>query len=152
MSMYKNLIFTFLVSVFVIITGCNSTTQESVDKLKICPQCHMELPKSNKNTAFVLLSDKTIYFDDVGCMILWAKEHDVELKNITAKVFTNDTKKYLDAYKLNYRIDEKTPMNYGFGAYESKQERSIGFDEVILKMLRGEHMANPKIRKQILGY
>jgi hypothetical protein len=43
-------------------------------------------------------------------------------------------------------------MNYGFGAYESKQDRSIGFDEVILKMLRGEHMANPKIRKQILGY
>ena len=48
-------------------------------------------------------------------------------------------------------INDKTPMNYGFGAYENEVNDSIKADEVELKILRGEHMANPKIRKQILG-
>ncbi len=43
-------------------------------------------------------------------------------------------------------------MMYGFSAYENKQENIIYYEEVMMKMLRGEHMANPKIRKQILGY
>ena len=150
--MFKTLLFTFYLSVLVIITACNSTATTEDKELKICPQCHMELPKSNINTAFVVQNGKSTYFDDIGCMILWAKENNINLKEIETKVFSNDTKKYIDAFKLNYRIDENTPMHYGFGAYEKKQNKSIDFDEVILRMLRGEHMANPKIRKQILGY
>ncbi len=150
--MFKSLLFTFYISVLVIITGCNSTSATKEEELKICPQCHMELPKSNLNTAFIVQDGKTTYFDDLGCMVLWSKDNNIDLKNIDVKVFTNDTKKYVQASKLYYRIDENTPMHYGFGAYETKQENSISFDEVILRMLRGEHMANPKIRKQILGY
>jgi hypothetical protein len=111
----------------------------------------MELPKSNENTTIVTQNGTTTYFDDVGCMVLWAKENHVDLKNVVVKAFTHDTKKYVDAFKLNYSIDETTPMHYGFGAYEKKRKNSIDFDEVILRMLRGENMANPKIRKQILG-
>ena len=43
-------------------------------------------------------------------------------------------------------------MLYGFSAYENECNGCIKFEEVIMKMLRGEHMANPKIRKKILGY
>jgi hypothetical protein len=43
-------------------------------------------------------------------------------------------------------------MHYGFSAYEKKKENLISFDEMQIRMLRGEHMANPKIRKHILGY
>ena len=50
-----------------------------------------------------------------------------------------------------FAINENTPMHYSFSAYEKKCEECITFDEVIIRMLRGEHMANPKIRKQILG-
>jgi len=42
-------------------------------------------------------------------------------------------------------------MRYGFGAYEMKQDGFITFDEMRLKMLRGESLANPLYRKEILG-
>ena len=64
----------------------------------------------------------------------------------------NDTHRYIDIKKAFYSINEKTPMSYGFSAYENEIENSIDFNEVRLRMLRGEHMANPKIRKHILGY
>ena len=149
--MFKTIFISFFISVLVMMSGCNSTS-DNVEKSRICPQCHMELPKSNINTSFVIKDNKTTYFDDMGCMVLWAKENDIDLKTVTAKAFTTDTKKYMDVFKLHYSIDEKTPMHYGFGAYEKNIKKSIGFDEVILRMLRGENMANPKIRKQILGY
>jgi hypothetical protein len=67
------------------------------------------------------------------------------------EIFSNDTKRYIDAKVAYFIINDKTPMNYGFVAYENEVNDSIKADEVELKILRGEHMANPKIRKQILG-
>jgi hypothetical protein len=42
-------------------------------------------------------------------------------------------------------------MGYGFTPYERKIPQSISFEEMRLRILRGETMRNPKIRKQILG-
>ena len=42
-------------------------------------------------------------------------------------------------------------MRYGFGAYEQKQDGFITFDEMSLKVLRNETMANPVYRKELLG-
>jgi len=136
-------------------SGCNSETSsknETKKELRICPQCNMELPKSNIHTCILDKNGDMKYFDDVGCMILWSKENNIDLKNTKTKIFSNDTKKYIDTFKAYYMINEKTPMLYGFSAYENKKDGSIDFNEVIIRMLRGEHMANPKIRKQILGY
>lgn len=132
-------------------TACDSSS-ESEENMRICPQCHMELPKSNIHTSIIQGNSNTEYFDDIGCMVLWMKDNNIHLDSVDMKVFSNDTKKYIDAKKAFYKFNEKTPMMYGFSAYENKQENIIYFDEVIMKMLRGEHMANPKIRKQILGY
>ena len=141
-----------LLSLLIVITGCNSVSKNEKKDLEVCPQCHMEIIKSNLHSAALNHDSDTIHFDDIGCMVLWAKDNNVDLKNVKTKVFSNDTKKYIDSSKAFFTIAEKTPMSYGFSAYEKKQENSISFDEVIMKMLRGEHMANPKIRKQILGY
>jgi len=126
--------------------GCNDNKKQTEH---ICPQCNMPLPKSNINTSYI---DKQIYFDDIGCMILWVKENKIDLSDKKVKLFTSDTKKYIDITKVYFTINEKTPMNYGFTPYENKKENMIDFNEIQLRMLRGEHMANPKIRKQILGY
>lgn len=111
----------------------------------------MKLPKSNLHTSFVNINDNVNYFDDIGCMILWAKDKGIDLTKVKTKVFTNDTKKFIDAQIANYTIGDKTPMAYGFAAYENLEKNRINFNEVILRMLRGENMANRKIRKQILG-
>jgi hypothetical protein len=106
----------------------------------------MPIPDSKEQSSYL---DKKTYFDDMGCLVLWTKEQGVEPKE--AMVFTKDTKEYIKATQAFYTINERTPMGYGFTAYKKAQPQSITFDEVKLRMLRGEHMANPKIRKQILG-
>jgi hypothetical protein len=110
----------------------------------------MEIDNSFLHSATLTKNGTIYYFDDIGCMILWSRENN--LNTTTAKVFSNDTHKYVDAVLANYDVGKKTPMSYGFCAYEKSVESSINFDIVTIKMLRGEHMANPKIRKQILGY
>ena len=153
MKLLKLLLLIF--SFFIFFTGCNSNessiTKESKLDAKICPQCNMQLTNSKIHTATAKQNDDITYFDDLGCLILWSKEKNVDLKKIKTNIFSNDTKKYIDTEKAYYKIDEKTPMKYGFSAYEEKKDGTINFDEVMIRMLRGEHMANPKIRKQILG-
>jgi hypothetical protein len=135
-------------------SACNSSesssTQSLKSEVKVCPQCHMEIAKSNEHSTYIVKNDTKHYFDDIGCMIIWCNENGVDIEK--AKVFSKDTGRYIDAASASFKIGEKTPMSYGFCAYENSVEGHIDFDEVTMKMLRGEHMANPKIRKQILGY
>ena len=135
-------------------TAYNSSQSSSTTALKsetrICPKCNMEVEKSNQHSASLVKNGTVHYFDDIGCMILWSNENNINTQK--AKVFSADTTHYIDAASASYKIGEKTPMSYGFCAYEKSVENHIDFDEVTIKMLRGEHMANLKIRKQILGY
>jgi len=152
MIKFKLLLSTLFLLAVVLLSACSSSSKDEKQELRICPQCNMELPKSNLHTSTIDDNGKMVYFDDVGCMILWAKDNSFDFTTIKTKIFSNDTKKYINTLDAFYRVDEKTPMSYGFAAYEKEQNSTIGFEEVIMKMLRGEHMANPKIRKQILGY
>lgn len=156
MTKFKLLITSLYIALFISLVGCDSIKESSSNiDIKIkqkCPQCNMKLPESNIYTCNIDNDGHIHYFDDVGCMVLWTKENNINLKNVNAKIYSKDTKKYIDAFKAFYKINEKTPMLYGFSAYENKNENCINFDEVIIRMLRGEHMANPKIRKQVLGY
>jgi hypothetical protein len=116
-----------------------------------CPECHMYLV-GKKHTAQVITQDaKTHFFDDIGCAILWLKEQKIEPQSVTLWVYSNDTNRYIDAFKASYAINDETPMHYGFGAYESPKEVMIDFNEMRLRMLRGENMSDPKIRKKLLG-
>jgi len=146
-----NLLFIVALTFF---TACNSSESSSTQSLKseakVCPKCNMEVEKSNMHSASLVKNGTIHYFDDIGCIILRNHENDIDTSK--AKVFSKDTAHYVDAASASYKIGEKTPMSYGFGAYEKGIENHIDCDEVYMRMLRGEHMANPKIRKQILGY
>ncbi len=146
-----NLILILALSFF---SACNSTqssgAKEPKSKSRVCPKCHMEVDKSNTHSASLVKNDTIYYFDDIGCLVLWSSENKLDAKD--AKVFTKDSTRYINATDAHYKIGEKTPMSYGFVAFENSAEETIDFDEVNIKILRGEHMANPKIRKQILGY
>ena len=123
--------------------ACDSSTSTQEDT---CPQCNMPIAKSKEYSSHL---NKKVYFDDMGCLILWSQKEEQDPSK--AMVFTQDTKQYIPATEAFYTINERTPMGYGFTAYKKEQTKSIKFDEMKLRMLRGEHMANPKIRKQILG-
>jgi len=117
-----------------------------------CPQCHMYLV-GKKHTAQIITTDlKTHIFDDIGCALLWLKEHKIEPNETTMWVFSNDTNRYIDALKAFYSISDETPMRYGFGAYESSKEVMIDFNEMRLRMLRGENMSDPKVKHHLQGH
>jgi len=113
-------------------------------------QCGMTITQDDNSAQAVSPDGKTWFFDDVGCLILWY--NNIKFKNeATLWVYSNDTKKYINARNAWYSRTESTPMGYGFGAYEEKQEKFIDFDTVVLKMIRGENLTNPYIRKELVG-
>jgi len=93
---------------------------------------------------------KTWFFHDHGDFIEWLKDKPFA-KDAVIWVMSRDTHKWIDGRKAYYTINEITPMGYGFGAYEKKGKGMIDFDTMRLKVLRGETMKDPKIRKQLLG-
>ncbi len=113
-------------------------------------QCAM-LIKTNYNAAQIAAPDgRTWFFDDPGCMVLWIE--DKPFRN-EAKlwVHTIDTKQWIDAKKARFGITDRSEMGYGFGSRERDFNNTIDYEEMRLRMLRGENLTDPKIRKKLLG-
>jgi hypothetical protein len=104
-----------------------------------------------KYVSQVVSSDgKTWFFHDHGGFIHWLEDKSFK-DDVVIWVRTIDTKKYVKAEDAFYSLNDITPMGYGFGAYENTKKGRVAFNVMKLKMLRGETMNNPKIRKQLLG-
>lgn len=112
--------------------------------------CKMLITTKRNSVQVVSPDGKTWFFDDPGCMVLWLEDKSFKA-DVKIWIYTIDTKQWIDAKTAWYGIKDKTEMHYGFGAREQKVEGTIDFDEMQLRMLRGENLANPKIRKKILG-
>lgn len=65
-------------------------------------------------------------------------------------MFSRDSKRYIDGFSAWYSLIDETPMQYGFAAYERAKEGFIDFEAMRLRMLRGENLSDPRIRKQLL--
>ncbi|ACZ13182.1 hypothetical protein [Sulfurospirillum deleyianum] len=115
-----------------------------------CPQCHMYLVGQKDTAQFITAEGKTHFFDDIGCFILWQKEQNISLEGGKLWVFSRDTKRYIDGFKAWYSLIDETPMQYGFGAYENVKEGFVPFEAMRLRMLRGENMSDPRVRKALL--
>ncbi len=113
-------------------------------------QCAMIINSIENVSQLVAPDGRTWFFDDPGCMVLWMK--DKPFRDQTKLwVHTIDTKKWIDAREAHYGIADHTAMHYGFGAREHNISGTISFEDMYLKMLRGENLTNPKIRKKLLG-
>jgi hypothetical protein len=112
--------------------------------------CGMTIEDMTYVSQVVSSDGKTWFFHDHGGMANWLK--DKPFKN-DAKIWvmTIDTKQYINARTAWYSRTDNTPMRYGFGAYEVKQDGFITFDEMSLKVLRNETLRNPYIQKELLG-
>ncbi|MEA3457009.1 MAG: hypothetical protein U9R26_10925 [Campylobacterota bacterium] len=113
-------------------------------------QCAM-LIKTNYNTAQLAIPDgRTWFFDDPGCMVLWIEDKPFR-KEAKLWVHTIDTNRWINAKKARFGITDRSEMGYGFGAREHDANQTIDFEEMRLRMLRGENLTDPKIRKKLLG-
>lgn len=112
--------------------------------------CGMVIDKMDYVSQVISSDGKTWFFHDHGGMVNWLK--DKTFKDDTKIwVMTKDTKQYINARTAWYSRTDNTPMRYGFGAYEVKQDGFITFEEMSLKVLRNETLRNPYIQKELLG-
>lgn len=93
---------------------------------------------------------KTWFFHDHGGFVHWLEDKSFKDEAVIW-VMSRDTKEWINAKEAFFSLNEITPMGYGFGAYKRVQDGFVNFEEMRLKMLRGETMNNPKIRKKLLG-
>ena len=140
------------------IANANPADMENVKKVPLKvkdntvqdPQCHMFIVGQDYTVQVITHDNKTHFFDDPGCAILWYEENKINLDSIVMWFYTVDTKKWKKLKDVYFSISDPTPMHYGFGAYEHKKDGFIDFKEMRIRMLRGENMTNPKIRKKIM--
>ena len=112
--------------------------------------CGMVINKMDFVSQVVSSDGKTWFFHDHGGLANWLKDKPFK-DSAKIWVMTMDTKKYIDAKSAWFSRTDITPMGYGFGAYENKQDGFISFEEVALKVLRNEDLRNPYIKKELLG-
>lgn len=110
--------------------------------------CGMVIDSIEYASQVISKDGKTWFFHDHGGMAKWLS--DKSFKDMAVIwVWAKDSKKWIDGRKAWYSQTDKTPMNYGFGAYEQRGVGNISFDEMTLKMLRGENLTNPYIAKML---
>ena len=113
-------------------------------------ECGMLLEHLKDSAQAVAKDGKTWFFDDVGCLALWLEDNK-HRDEMVLWVYTRDTEEWIDGRQAWYSRIDNTPMNYGFAAYGNQADDRIVFDEMFRKMLRGENLTNPYIKKELLG-
>ncbi len=111
--------------------------------------CGMVIEDKSYASEVISKDGKTWFFHDHGGMAHWLNSKSFK-ESAKIFVFTKDTKRWIDGRKAWYSLTDKTPMNYGFGAYEKKQDGFIDFKTMSIKMARGENLTNPRVRRELL--
>ena len=110
--------------------------------------CGMVINQIDYASQVISKTGKTWFFHDHGGMVNWLKTKEFK-ESAVIWVKSLDTKKWINGRTAWYSRNEKTPMLYGFGAYENKMDKLITYDKMFLHMVRGEHLRNPKMHKLI---
>ena len=113
-------------------------------------ECGMIIDDLSYASQVVAPDGKTWFFHDHGGMAAWLKTRPFQDQAVIW-VHDLDSGSWIDGRSAWYSRTDVTPMLYGFGAHSHFQEGFIDFNTMQDDMLRGETMANPAIRKQLLG-
>ncbi len=113
-------------------------------------QCGMPVTHLRDSAQVSAPDGKSWFFDDAGCLALWIEDKEfIDEANIW--VYSEDTSEWIDGRTAWYSLTDDTPMHYGFRGYKQKKEGFIDFKTMQTKMLRGENMTDPYLRKELLG-
>jgi len=140
-------LFTLYFLLFISLIGCEEKSKTTVTEVHwdrdMCARCVMVV-SDRKNTTQVRnpQNGRTYMFDDIGCMVLWFRDHKQPWKD-QAIVWITDAKtgKWIDARIAFYDTENITPMAYGFSAHAKKEDIAKGqeiidFDEVVHRVLK----------------
>lgn len=111
--------------------------------------CKMLIRTRRNSAQAVDKKGETHFFNDPGCMVLWLKDQP-RRTHMRLWVYALDTHRWIDARQAWYGTKDATVMGYGFGARQKHKNGAIRFDEMYRRMLRGETLLDPKMRKSLL--
>lgn len=115
----------------------------------IDPVSKMLIRRYENSAEAVLANGDTYFFGEPADMILWIDTHHKEtIQNIW--VYTQDTHRWLYAPNAWYATRENTPVGYGIGAREHRCRHCIPYSVMKQRVLEGETLLNPRIRKRLL--
>lgn len=112
--------------------------------------CGMVIDTLEDASQVISNSGKSWFFHDHGGMIKWIETKEFK-ESAKIWVMSRDTKEWIDGREAFYSVDDETPMGYGFGAYKKKSDGRIDFATMRLRVLRGETLRNPLLKKQLQG-
>jgi len=112
-----------------LIVGCATDHDRAVEPIwgkQPCEHCKM-LVSQRQSAAQLVHNGERYYFDDIGCMVQWLDERNVEAR---AWVRFGDT--WLDAERARYRGGAMTPMDHG---YLANADGDVTFAELRRRVL-----------------
>ncbi len=112
-------------------------------------ECGMVIDDLGFASQVIAPDGRTWFFHDHGGMAAWLKTRPFQEE---AVIWVHDLESghWIDGRTAWYSRTDETPMLYGFGAYHTRRAGLIDFDTMQRYMLRGETIANPAIRKQLM--
>jgi len=115
-----------------------------------CSECGMDIDNLDYTVELIAQNGNTYFFDDIGCAVLWLKNHSPKISKLMVK--TLDTHQWIEADKAWYSRTAPSPMGYGFAPYLKKEKGFVSFDEMKLLMLQGKNLHDPFVKKKLLGH
>lgn len=103
---------------------------EDVQENDVCEVCAMAVPNNEHATQIVLTNERSIKFDDIGCMYEWIEENGEEDIG-TAFVRDYHSEAWIDFNEATFVFDEtiETPMAYGVISFSDETEATAFIDE-----------------------
>lgn len=103
---------------------------EDVKDTDVCEVCAMAVPNNEHATQIVLTNERSLKFDDIGCMYEWIEENGEEDIG-TAFVRDFNSEEWFDFNEATFVFDEsiETPMAYGIISFIEESEAEQFIDE-----------------------
>src|SRR5690625_698752 len=119
---------------------------EDIDpETDVCDICAMAVADDRYATQIVLENDRTLKFDDLGCLYEWLEENGTD--EVGAK-FVRDfhTEEWIQLEEATYVFDEEieTPMAYGVISFKNNEDaeqyvEDNGFGEILKESDLADH-------------
>ena len=127
-------------------SACEEKSKTDVAKVHwdrdMCARCVMVVSdRQNTTQARDPHTGKKYMFDDIGCMVLWFKEENIEWKDKAVVWITDvNTGEWINARTAFYDTENITPMAYGFSAHKTKEtikdgQEIVDYNEVVKRVL-----------------
>lgn len=116
--------------------GCSDSTGyiEIAWDRDVCEKCRMLI--SDRHFAVQVrggTKNKVYLFDDMGCALHWLNTQTWQANELWVRDYQSE--KWLNAFTAHYVPQQKTPMDYGFGATVTATSHSVDFETAKMQIL-----------------